>query len=674
MKLPLRLQAAVCGLVALVNTTLVAAIPALERVAPVPADQPVPIEDFFRPPLFSRTQLNPGGTHIGALITTPSDQMELLIYDIASQKLGRISGGTNSRDIYSFGWLDDRHVFFHLSARKIYGAGLFAAHVDRLGASWPLLQYCATRLIAVPRENRLFPLVWIRNDVADGRDAGPVTLTAGGNYGNFINLTRADASYRELQDARDMNQRRIAASHPKVPGLGAGYMADKDGRLAFGFTGDDGVIRMHRLVGEKWVLSPIDLEKIDVLGAGDQPGEIVASIPMPDAPAQLCLVDAETGATKEVLLQDKNYDFRGWTFRNPDDGRILGLMFDRAVPASVWFDPGYRAVQKMAEAQFPGQVVRLIGSAQKGKIFLVETWSDRQPSVYHILDLEKRQMGLVKNSRPWIDPQRMRPMSLIRYKTAEGRELDAYLTLPAGASKTNPVPMIVLPHGGPWVRDTWGFDGEVQFLASRGYAVLQPNYRGSPGYDWMFPIEDQWAFMKMHADVTAATRKALGTGMVDPDRVAIMGGSFGAYLALCGVVHEPELYRCAVTIAGVFDWANVVKEEKYYQFDSPQYARMLRKLGDPTKEKEKFDEISPIRRVDQVRVPMFVSHGKEDGVASVSESKRLISALQKNKVPVETLLVSEEGHGMVRFNNRLELYRRIEAFLAKNLPFTPKEL
>ena len=239
--------------------------------------------------------------------------------------------------------------------------------------------------------------------------------------------------------------------------------------------------------------------------------------------------------------------------------------------------------------------------------------------------------------------------------------------MPAGASKENPAPLVVLAHGGPWVRDTWGYDGEVQFLANRGYAVLQPNYRGSPGYNWMFPEEDEWDFRKMHNDVTDATKTMIASGLIDSGRIAIMGGSFGGYLAVSGVVNEPALYRCAVTMAGVFDWEQLIKDKKYNKYESPTYGRMLRKLGDPKQQPEKFDSISPGRHADQIRVPVFVSGGKDDQTVEIEQSKTLISALNRFKVPHETYIVSEEGHGMAHFDKRVELYTRIESFLAKNL-------
>jgi len=187
----------------------------------------------------------------------------------------------------------------------------------------------------------------------------------------------------------------------------------------------------------------------------------------------------------------------------------------------------------------------------------------------------------------------------------------------------------------------------------------------------MFTDEEEWDFLMMHDDVTAATKALAASGYVDPGRIAIMGGSFGGYLAVSGVANEPELYRCAVTIAGVFDWERHIKEEKYFQHDSPQYARLVRKLGDPKQQREKFDAMSPIRRADRIRVPVFVAGGKEDLVVEISQSKALLNALERHNVPHEKLLVREEGHGMAHLENQVELYGRIEKFLAKHLAPRP---
>jgi dipeptidyl aminopeptidase/acylaminoacyl peptidase len=183
----------------------------------------------------------------------------------------------------------------------------------------------------------------------------------------------------------------------------------------------------------------------------------------------------------------------------------------------------------------------------------------------------------------------------------------------------------------------------------------------------MFPDADRWDFRKMHDDVTDATKALIASGYIDAGRVAIMGASFGGYLAVSGVVNEPGLYRCAVTIAGVFDWESQILDKKFDQYNNPTFGRMVRKLGDPRLQREKFEAISPGRRAGQIQVPVFVAGGKDDQTVEIEQSRALISTLEKFHVPHETLIVSEEGHGMGHLENRVELYSRIEAFLAKNM-------
>lgn len=602
------------------------------------------------------------------MIVASEDRYRLLVSDLETQKFEFV-GFRGDKDVFRFNWLDDKRLMFGVGSLKLYSLGLFATEVGELQRPYPLLQNCGASLISVPKRNRLRPLVWIRHDIDQRRDAGVAVINTDIKTGRAVNLATAGASYSELMDSRDNNDRHVVSSYPLPKGgLGFGYMADKDGELAFAYTSDEGVLALHRLAGKTWEKCPIDLDLVDVVDCGNDPGQLVALESLqPGRPRALRFMDAATGEFKDSLFTDEGYDFGGWLYRDPGSRKIVGAVYDRAGPHVVWFDESYRAIQKILDSYFPGLVVRILGSDDAGKVFLISARSDRQPAIYHWVNLEKRSIGLIKNSMPWIDPSRMQPMSIMKFKTRDGRQLDAYVTLPAGTSKKNPAPLVVLPHGGPWARDGWGFDSEAQFLASRGYAVMQPNYRGSTGYNWMFPEEDQWAFRKMHDDVTDATKVLLRSGMIAADRVAIMGGSFGAYLALSGVVHEPELFRCAVTIAGVFDWEQLVKERKYDQFRDPQYGRLLRKLGDPTQHKDRFEQISPVRYVKNIRVPLFVSHGGHDPVAEIGQSRRLISELKKYNVSYETYLVGDEGHGMGYLKNRVELYARVEAFLAKHL-------
>ncbi|HLP02905.1 MAG TPA: alpha/beta fold hydrolase [Opitutaceae bacterium] len=643
----------------------------LSRTTPVPRDQPIPIGDFFRPSLLRSPEINDDGTFVAALITNGEDRTDLLLCDL-KKNTANVLQGSNERDIYDTTWLSGNYLVFQTASEKIYGNGLTVVRADDLLNPYSLIQYCNASIIALPEADRLRPLIWMREDpFTDGLDGEPMIVDAKLDAGATPNLNSAASTWSDCVIVRKANDKHVLKRYAKPGDIPSGYVADKDGQLAFAVSCDNnGKLALHELSGEKWTKLALDLDEIDIMGPGEKPGELLVQGPRQDGkPRDLLFLDARSGTAGEALYSDSGYDFDGWVYRTPRSHMVAGYVCHQLVPKSVWFSEFYRGIQSLLDNQFKGQIARIVGSDRNEQHFLIVTYSDRHPATYHLLDITKQpaQLGLFKQSAPWLDPERMRPMSAIKYKTRDGRQLDAYLTLPAGASKQAPAPLVVLPHGGPWVRDNWGFDSEVQFLASRGYAVLQPNYRGSTGYDWMFPVSDQWAFRKMHDDVTDAVKTALKTGIIDTDRIAIMGTSFGGYLAVSGVAYEPELYRCAVTVSGVFDWAADLKRMKYNQFENPHYAYARRKLGDPEKQKAYFDSISPIGHLEQVCVPVFVAHGKEDWVVSVNESRNLISELKKRDVPVEVYLPSGEGHGMYYLKNEIELYSRIEAFLAKNM-------
>ncbi len=644
----------------------------LKRTAPVAAEQPVPIQDFFRPRALAQPILNRAGTHIAAIAAADEDKHFLLVYDIATTDVKTL-GFTSTKDIYNVYWLNNSRLIFQLSSRKQYGLGIMTTDVSNLSAISPLQQYNGSSLVSIPLSDPEHPLIWNRYHLETQRDAGVVAVRSSIRNLQAGDLTTAmnDLVYMQVHaKVRDNNDRTIVRSYPlpPEPSVTYSYMANKVGELAYAFTAQRGDLSMFRLADKKWVPCPVDLEEIAVVDNANQPGQLLVIGPArDDKPKPLQFMDATTGQLGDVVLQDPHYDFNGWTYNNPATGDVLGAVFNKGVPRIYWFNEQYQALQKILDGMFPKQVVRIIGSDDKHEIFLVSTWSDRQPPVYHWVNLATRKAGMFKNSAPWIDPARMRPMQMVQFKTRDGFRLDAYLTLPEGASKENPAPLVVLCHGGPWVRDSWGFDGEAQFLASRGYAVLQPNYRGSTGSVGRFPAGDQYDFIKMHHDVTDAVKTVLGTGLIDKDRVGIMGGSFGGYLAVSGVAHESDLYRCAVSNAGVFDWALQVQAEKYSQYDLPYYGRMIKTLGDPRVETAKYEAMSPIRHVAKIRVPVFVCGGKDDDVVELQQSRRLLDEFERHGIAHEKFFIGGEGHGTAHLGNTVELYGRIEAFLAKHL-------
>jgi dipeptidyl aminopeptidase/acylaminoacyl peptidase len=224
-----------------------------------------------------------------------------------------------------------------------------------------------------------------------------------------------------------------------------------------------------------------------------------------------------------------------------------------------------------------------------------------------------------------------------------------------------------MPHGGPQTRDVWGYDPDVQFLANRGYAVLQVDYRGSTGYgDGFFKQGLRQVGTGMQHDITDGVRWVIRQGIADEKRIGIMGGSFGGYSALMGLALEPDLYCCGISIAGVTDWVELIKEKA--DMFPQSYAYNLSLVGDPKKDNAALNAISPVHLVDRLRVPLLIIHGQDDPAVPYTQARLLVSALQKAGKPYELLSRYNEQHGLRDFNNRVEMYRQVEAFLQKHLP------
>lgn len=648
----------------------------LKRMVPVERTEPIPVVDFFRPSQFSNPELNPAGTHFFASTTTDVDRREIVVCDIATRKFQGLYAPGN-KDIADINWLGDDRLIFNVVSENRYSEGLYVVPIANLRKAYGVDYKNADHVLGAPPDAPYEPLVWIRHSAFDrGRDAGVVQIDAltprGDPFHPASNIAMDPRSVEHGTLAK------VVRSYPQLKhGRTRGYRTDLQGRLVYGLTTDEGRTFLHRLDGSEWRRCPVDLDEVEIVSVAEQAGTLLVLGPRREgAPRALHRLDTETGRLGEIVYQDDKYDLaRCRPYLHPVDGRVLGIRFEQEFPATHWFDPAYERLQKKIENTLGRSVgnatVSIVGSDRAEKRYFVAVRSDRRPGSYLMIDIEKGAITtIVDNVAPWLDPERLCPMSFLSFKNRDGIPIDGYLTLPPGTSKEAPAPLVVLPHGGPWVRDSWGYDPEVQFLASRGYAVFQPNYRGSLGTQWRFPLEDLWAFRKMHDDVTDGVARLAETGLIDRDRIAIMGGSFGAYLAVSGVAHEPGLYRCAVAMSGVYDWEAMISEARRFESDgvSPGRTAVLRRfLGDPKTQGEKFDEISPVRFVSQIRVPVFVAHGSVDRVTSIEQSKRLIAAFKENSVAHETFLQRNEGHGMADLEHRVNLYTAIEAFLEKHL-------
>jgi dipeptidyl aminopeptidase/acylaminoacyl peptidase len=334
-------------------------------------------------------------------------------------------------------------------------------------------------------------------------------------------------------------------------------------------------------------------------------------------------------------------------------------------PQIHWFDARAAALQAAVDAALPGRINTLQGD--RNDRVLVYSYSDIDPGRWFLLDTKTSKMREVGVSRPHIDPARMRPMETIRYRARDGLMVNAYLTRPELAVP-EPAPMVVLIHGGPQVRDRWAWNDEVQLLASQGYIVFQPQFRGSSGFGRRFEEAGyrQWG-RAMQDDISDGVKHLIEQGVADAARICIYGASYGGYAALWGVIKTPELYKCGASLAGVSDLAAMLAGSLFD--DSTPASREISRMrvGDPKEMQEQLDEVSPLKQAQRVQVPLFIAHGEADTRVLSSQSKEMVKALQRLNKPVEWMPMEDVGHGFTWVRDEVRYHRALLAFLKRHL-------
>lgn len=348
-----------------------------------------------------------------------------------------------------------------------------------------------------------------------------------------------------------------------------------------------------------------------------------------------------------------------------DGSRLDGVAYETDRLRHHWFNPARAALQSKLEATFKGCDVRITSSGDNDNVAMILVTHDREPGTYFVLDQKAGSLTQFKRVRD-LDPARLRPMEPITYTARDGLEIHGYLTRPATPAGRR-VPLVILPHGGPFgIRDIWGFDDDVQFLATRGYAVLQPNYRGSGGYGRGFIDRGrrQWG-RAMQDDLTDAVKWAVDQGIADPARIAIYGASYGGYAALAGVTFTPELYRCAVNYVGASDLDITFKnrgDDAWLRDDDFSYHRTW--VGADAAYRA---ETSPVHFVDRIRVPTLHAYGEKDPRVKIDHWTRLEPALKKTGKTYEFIREAKQGHGFRDEQASLRFYGKLEEFLGRHL-------
>ncbi len=382
------------------------------------------------------------------------------------------------------------------------------------------------------------------------------------------------------------------------------------------------------------------------------------------------LFDYSTGQSVETFYENDKWDVEElWLKR---DGTPLAALYTDDREQIVWFDDAVEERHEQLKKALKTQDIRIVTRSRNDERMLIWAGSESDPGALYIYTPEEKQLAVLANYRPELDYRLLVKPKPVTYTARDGLEIRAYLTLPRGRSGKN-MPFIILPHGGPYgVRDTLQYNDEVQVLANRGYAVLQPNFRGSGGYgDAFYEAGNGEIGRKMQDDLDDAMDWAVAEGIADPDRVCVVGGSYGGYAALWAVLRNPDRYRCAASWAGVTDLDSILKYDR--KFLSRKASKRWRAQVEGEDEEFELETVSPVTYAASLARPVLLAHGTRDGTVPFSQYKKFEKASREAPVKPTTLVIEDEGHGFSKTENEKAWYDALTEFLLEHNPPDPIE-
>jgi dipeptidyl aminopeptidase/acylaminoacyl peptidase len=444
------------------------------------------------------------------------------------------------------------------------------------------------------------------------------------------------------------------------------WLADRDGvvRFGYGFRHEEALYLGRNSAKDQWrtleKFKRFEGARFAPLAFGPLPNQLLVLAPQQKRQA-VWQMDLNENSDYQLIFSRPDVDV-DTIVTAPNDLHVVGFLYNDDKPHIEFIDPEAAAIDRAMDKAVPGTFHEVVDASRDGRVLLIHSSSDVEPGVYHALDLSKHELTLIGRENSALSQASLAPMKPVVVPGPGGISIHGYLTLPPGAIPGKPGPAVVYPHGGPYARDEWGYDDMVQVMASRGYTVLQLNFRGSTGYgsEWRKAGHQAWGTI-MHDDITAGAHWLVSQGIADPQRMCIVGWSYGGYAALIAAVKEPQLYRCAVSIAGVSDMSQLARDEDEF-YGGREAAR------DSTgNDKAQLAAQSPVLHADQIKIPILLVHGDDDSTVRLSQSEAMAKALKQHGVPNELVVIKDGEHSLLRPQMRLTLYRKLEAFLAANL-------
>ncbi len=619
----------------------------------------LPVECFFREPFIQKLKLSPSGRYLAA-VQDASPQKEkgskkgpyLVNLDIETGRRNIVVAS----DILNYEWIGDDRILFQDG--DLGAGGLFS--VNRDGSKFKILEPpVRIQHLRINTPVRIVGFLCVAPDDPDS-----------------VLIERAEFFITSFNSMAFPDVRRLnvvtgkSIIEEKNPGNVLLWCIDHQGtaRAALALEKNEFVVLYRSSRDDKW--KPVS--RSGLVGKNMYPLAFEAGTEVMYAAAfgegdtlGLYTFDCARQSLRDCLWSNSKFDLTDVEYA-PESRRIIGVSCETERFETHWFDPELKIVQQKVDTALPDRVNLMVNNNRNHSRHLFASYSDRQFPEYYIVDSQKDTFSLVAKERSWLKPEDMAEQKPITYQSRDALTIHGYLTLPKGIPAER-LPLVAMPHGGPWLRDSWGAQAENQFLANRGYAVLQMNFRGSAGYGWKFEAAGykQWG-KKMQDDITDGVKWVISQGIADPRRVAIFGASYGGYAALMGLATTPELYRCGISYAGVTDIARTYRERPSRR-TKLQEARVKIMVGDYRLEEAELESLSPVNLADQIKAPLLLAYGGKDPIVDLQQGEKMAKALKKAGKQHELIIEKEEGHGFFNETNRIELFQRIESFLEKHM-------
>lgn len=621
-----------------------------QESAPAPASSGrIPVEAFGDLPFLTQPSLSPDGTRIAARVTV-QDEVRLGIWTVggAPDQQPRLIS-TRNFGLRWFRWAGDQRLLISVQTS-----------VSVMGFAFPI-----SRVVAYDLQTNRTSLLggaagFMGDDVIFVDPQGRyVLLSAQERPTSYPAVQRIDLATSEAVEVQ--SQRNGVWS----------WFADENGVVRAGVDYGE---RRFRLFYRRNAGEP--LRRIETRRYPDEDGVIDMIRFVGDTDRGAVLTNAVTG---RFALYDYDFaaDTRGATiYEHPevdvlsmiqgDGARVDGVNYEDDRPRVHWLNPEMEALQAQVDRAFPGKTNRILGQSRDRNRVLIWSGAADDPGTYYVFDRQARRMERFAAPHDRLTGQRFAAVRPVRYTSRDGLTINGYLTLPPGRGERN-LPLVVLVHGGPFIRASWTFDPEVQFLVSRGYAVLQPNFRGSTGYGRAFVERGYGQFgTGMIDDIEDGAEWLIREGIADRARICIMGASYGGYAALMAPIRSPTRYRCAISMAGIGDVREMLRYDRR-MMSAPRYARdwQRRVRGE---ERIDVDAISPLRHADRLQIPVMIAHGELDTNVPPSQSRDMVAAITRAGRYVSSVFYPKSGHGFSNPDESIDYFRRVEAFLARHNP------